>query len=175
MSALENAGGAATSRETQWPFMRALGLLDRVFAHIPQDLLAALARFSIAAVFWKSGQTKVDNFSIDIIDGRFSVGVPRFAEATIDLFKEEYRLPILPPELAAFAATVAEHVFPVLILLGLATRLSAFALLIMTLVIQIFVYPGAYALHGVWAVCLLYLMREGAGRASLDYLIHRRA
>ena len=146
---------------------------DGVFARIPHDFIAALARFSIAAVFWKSGQTKVDNFAIDLVDGRFSVGVPRFAEATIDLFREEYRLPVLPPELAAFAATLAEHVFPVLLLLGLATRLSALALLAMTIVIQVFVYPGAYPLHGVWAVCLLYLMKEGAGRLSLDHALAR--
>lgn len=153
---------------------RGLGAIPAGFAKIPHDVLAVLARFSIAAVFWKSGQTKVENFAIDIIDGRFEIGVPRFAEATVDLFREEYRLPVLPPELAALAATVAEHVFPVMILIGLATRLSAFALLIMTLVIQVFVYPGAYAVHGVWAVCLLYLMKEGAGRVSLDALFARR-
>ena len=152
---------------------RAMTAADGVFARIPHDFIAALARFSIAAVFWKSGQTKVDNFAIDLVDGRFSVGVPRFAEATIDLFREEYRLPVLPPELAAFAATLAEHVFPVLLLLGLATRLSALALLAMTIVIQVFVYPGAYPLHGVWAVCLLYLMKEGAGRLSLDHALAR--
>ena len=178
MSVANEAGtGAATAPRPSLMShaARGLGAIDGAFAKIPHDVVAILARFSIAAVFWKSGQTKVENFAIDIIDGRFEIGVPRFAEATIDLFREEYRLPILPPELAALAATVAEHVFPVLILIGLATRLSAFALLIMTLVIQVFVYPGAYAVHGVWAVCLLYLMKEGAGRISLDALLARRA
>ena len=170
MSAIENAQGGGMS-SILGRCNNAVCAIEKVFSRIPHDALAMLARFSIAAVFWKSGQTKVDNFAIDLIDGRFSIGVPRFAESTVDLFREEYRLPILPPELAAFAATVAEHIFPVLLLLGLATRLSAAALLIMTLVIQIFVYPGAYATHGVWAVCLLYLMKEGAGRISLEHLL----
>ncbi|MFN3892473.1 MAG: DoxX family protein [Beijerinckiaceae bacterium] len=152
---------------------RLIGALDSLLARIPDDVLALLARFSIAAVFWKSGQTKVENFAIDLLDGRLHLGVPRLAESTVELFKEEYRLPLLPPELAAVAATVAEHVFPALLLIGLATRFSAFALLIMTLVIQIFVYPGAYAIHGVWAVCLLYLMKQGGGRVSLDQVLLR--
>jgi putative oxidoreductase len=70
---------------------------------------------------------------------------------------------------------MAEHLFPVLILVGLATRLSAAALLVMTLTIQVFVYPGAYPTHGVWAAVLLYLMKQGAGPISLDHLIGRRA
>ncbi len=150
-----------------------LSRLDRLLASIPPSLVALLARFSIAATFWKSGQTKVQGFALDPIEGRYEFGLPRFADSTIDLFRDEYRLPVLPPELAALAATVAEHVFPVLILIGLATRLSATALLVMTAVIQIFVYPGAYATHGVWAATLLYLMVYGPGRLSLDHLIGR--
>lgn len=151
-----------------------LSRVESVFAAIPLSLVALLARFSIAATFWKSGQTKVQGFAFDPIEGRYEFGLPRFADSTIDLFRDEYKLPVLPPELAALAATVAEHVFPILILIGLATRLSATALLIMTAVIQIFVYPGAYATHGVWAAVLLYLMALGPGKISLDHLLGRR-
>lgn len=141
---------------------------------LPYDLIALLARFSIAAVFWKSGQTKVEGLAIDLVTGTFQLGLPRLAASTVPLFAEEYQVPLLPPELAALMATVAEHVFPVLLLLGLATRFSALALLGMTLVIQIFVYPGAYPTHGVWATCLLLLIARGAGVLSLDRLIARR-
>jgi putative oxidoreductase len=148
-----------------------LGRLNSLFAAIPHALIALLARFSIAAVFWKSGQTKVQGFQIDPIAGIYEFGWPRFADSTVLLFTEEYKLPILPPELAALLATIAEHVFPVLILIGLATRLSAFALLAMTAVIQIFVYPAAYPTHGVWAAVLLMLMWRGAGAFSVDHLL----
>jgi putative oxidoreductase len=138
------------------------------FAAIPHALIALVARFSIAMVFWKSGQTKVQGFQLDPVSGVFEFGWPRFADSTVFLFQEEYKLPLLPPEMAALLATVAEHVFPILILIGLATRLSAFALLIMTAVIQIFVYPAAYPTHGVWAAVLLFLMWRGAGLISID-------
>ena len=148
------------------------GLLRTIHAglsHIPDTLIATLARFSIAAVFWKSGQTKIEGLAIDIVSGEFSLGWPRLSDSAIFLFREEYRLPLLPPEWAAMAAASAEHLFPILILIGLATRLSALALLVMTLTIQIFVYPSAYPVHGVWAAVLLFLMAHGAGRLSLDH------
>ena len=141
---------------------------------IPDSLIALLGRFSIAAVFWKSGQTKVEGFAIDLVEGRFTLGIPHFSESAIDLFRDEYKVPFLPPELAALMATTAEHVFPIFLLLGFATRLSALALLIMTTVIQVFVYPGAYPLHGVWATVLLYLVAKGPGKASLDHVIDKR-
>ena len=92
---------------------------------IPNTLLAFVARFSIAAVFWKSGQTKVQGFEIDIVNREFTLGWPRLSDSVVDLFRDEYRLPLVPPEIAATMAAFAEHFFPVLILLGLATRLSA--------------------------------------------------
>jgi len=141
---------------------------------IPDSLVALVGRVAIAGTFWLSGQTKVQGFAINLFEGRFELGLPRFADSTIDLFRDEYKLPVLPPELAALAATVAEHVFPVLILIGLATRLSAAALLGMTLVIQIFVYPGAWALHATWAAVLLYLMARGGGALSLDHWLAAR-
>jgi putative oxidoreductase len=152
------------------------GLIERLhglFAAIPHALIALVARLSIAAVFWKSGQTKVQGFQLDPIAGVYEFGWPRFADSTVFLFQEEYKLPILPPELAALLATIAEHAFPILIIIGLATRLSAFALLVMTAVIQIFVYPAAYPTHGVWAALLLFLMWRGAGAVSIDQLIAR--
>jgi putative oxidoreductase len=145
--------------------------IGALFQRIPSDLILFLARFAIAATFWKSGQTKVAGFAVDLIEGRFEPGWPRLSDSAVELFRTEYKLPILPPELAAPLAAAAEHVFPVLLLLGLMTRLSAAALLGMTAVIQLFVYPDAYATHGVWAVCLLALMKWGAGRASLDRLL----
>jgi putative oxidoreductase len=114
----------------------------------------------VAGVFWQSGQTKVDGF--------------RLTESAIELFRNEYQLPLVNPTLAAAAAATAEHVFPVLLVLGLATRFSALALLIMTLVIEVFVYPLAWPTHGTWAACFLLLMARGPGCVSLDHLIARR-
>lgn len=87
------------------------------------------------------------------------------------LFRDEYQLPLIQPEIAATLAAFAEHFFPLLILLGLATRLSALALLGMTLTIQLFVYPDAYPTHGTWAAVLLLLMVHGPGKLSLDHWI----
>ncbi|MDX1431467.1 MAG: DoxX family protein [Gammaproteobacteria bacterium] len=154
--------------------MRVLRHVAELCDRIPHSLIAFLGRFSIAAVFWKSGQTKVENFAIDIVSGTFHLGIPKLSPSAVYLFKEEYKLPLLPPELAATLAATAEHVFPTLLLIGLATRFSALGLLVMTLVIQIFVYPDAYPTHGVWATVLLYLIARGAGVVSLDHLIMRR-
>lgn len=140
----------------------------RLYTFIPDALIALVARFSIAAVFWKSGQTKIEGLSIDIVSGDFTWGWPRLSESAISLFQDEYRLPIIPAEAAALMAAWAEHMFPVLILLGLATRISSLALLGMTLIIQIFVYPDAYPTHGVWAVALLFLIVHGPGKLSID-------
>ncbi|HEX4910246.1 MAG TPA: DoxX family membrane protein [Permianibacter sp.] len=125
------------------------------------DLLLLLARVFPAAIFWQSGQTKVDGWQL--------------SESAVYLFQEEYRLPLLDPLLAAQLAAFAEHVFPALLLLGLLSRLSALALLAMTLVIQTFVYPDAWPTHGVWAVSLLWVFAKGGGRWSVDALFSRRA
>lgn len=145
-----------------------------VCSRLPNSLLAFLARFSIAAVFWKSGQTKIQGLEIDIVNRDFTLGWPRLSDSAVALFKDEYRLPLIAPEIAAPMAAFAEHFFPLLILFGLATRLSALALLGMTLTIQLFVYPDAYPTHGTWAAVLLYLMVHGPGRLSLDHWIARR-
>ncbi|MDP2371405.1 MAG: DoxX family protein [Rhodoferax sp.] len=143
-------------------------------ARLPNSLLAFLARFSIAAVFWKSGQTKIEGLSIDIVSRDFTLGWPRLSDSVVALFRDEYHLPLVSPEIAAPMAAFAEHLFPLMILLGLATRLSALALLGMTLTIQLLVYPDAYPTHGTWAAVLLYLMAHGPGKLSLDHWIARR-
>ncbi|MFC6673941.1 DoxX family protein [Marinobacterium aestuariivivens] len=154
---------------TGWP-RQFIALFDR----IPLSLVALLGRFSIAAIFWKSGQTKIEGLAIDIVSGEFQLGMPRLNASAVFLFREEYRLPLIPPELAATLAATAEHLFPALLLLGFATRFSALALLIMTAVIQLLVYPDAYPTHGVWATVLLLLMAKGPGRLSLDHWLARR-
>jgi putative oxidoreductase len=130
------------------------GRLNALGEHVPYSLIAAAARVFPAVVFWQSARTKVDGFSI--------------AESTWFLFEHVYALPVIPSAWAAVLATVAEHVFPVLLILGLMTRLSALALLTMTAVIQIFVFPEAWVTHGLWAVCLLILIARGPGMVSLD-------
>ena len=147
-----------------------------LFERIPNTLIAFIARFSIAAVFWNSGQTKVQGFVVNLVSGEFSLGWPRLSDSALALFQDEYKLPFIPPEIAAPMAATAEHVLPVLLLIGLGTRFSALALLGMTLVIQLFVYPGAYATHGTWAAVLLYLIARGPGMLSVDHwLASRRA
>lgn len=122
---------------------------------LPWDIAALALRLFPAAVFFTSGRTKVE-------------GLFHIKDSTWFLFQNDYALPLIPPAVAAVLATVAEHVFPVLLVLGLFTRASALALLGMTLVIQTFVYPGAWQLHGVWAACFLALILRGPGAVSLD-------
>ena len=163
------ASGGGFSR-LERPIRRAIGIAGCV----PDSLIALLGRFSIAAVFWKSGQTKVQGFAIDIVSGEFQFGMPRLSDSIVGLFRDEYRLPLVPPEIAAPMAAFAEHLFPLLILIGLATRFSALALLVMTATIQLLVYPDAYPTHGVWAAVLLFLFARGPGAVSIDHLIARR-
>ena len=139
------------------------GLIDRLIGAmdaIRYWFVALITRVSIAGVFWQSGQTKVDGF--------------RVTDTAIELFRSEYRLPLIDPVIGAHFAAFAEHLFPILLVLGFATRFAALALLVMTLVIEIFVYPDAWPTHGTWAACLLILMTRGPGLLSLDHLIGRR-
>ena len=123
---------------------------------ISHNILAIASRAAVAAIFLFSARTKVD--------GLLTINDPTFT-----LFAEDYKVPLLPPELAAYMATYAEHLFPMLLILGLCTRLSALALLGMTAVIQIFVYPDAWPTHLIWAVPMLYLIGRGGGTLALDY------
>jgi putative oxidoreductase len=155
--------------------MKLIETAHRAFAMIPESAVALLARFSLAGVFWKSGQTKVEGLSIDLVEGRLQLGWPRLSANAVDLFRDEYRLPLLPPEWGALLAATGEHLLPLLLLLGLATRMSAAGLLAMTAVIQLFVYPAAWPTHGVWAAALLWLMLRGPGAVSLDHWLGRRS
>jgi putative oxidoreductase len=128
--------------------------LNLLAARIPFDIVALMLRIFPALVFWQSGRTKVDGW--------------RIADSTWFLFEQEYALPLIPPQIAAVMATMAEHLLPVLMIAGLMTRLSAFGLLAMTAVIQIFVYPDAWMTHGLWAAALLAVAALGPGRLSLD-------
>lgn len=130
-------------------------IADRLDGLIGHNLLALSARVALASVFFLSGRTKVDGL-LTVSDGAYQ------------LFREDYRVPLLPPEWAAHLATYGEHLFPLLLLLGLATRLSAFALLGMTAVIQLFVYPDAWPTHLTWFVPMVYLIGRGGGALSLD-------
>jgi putative oxidoreductase len=131
--------------------------LNHLAARIPFDLVALMLRIFPALVFWQSGRTKVDGWTI--------------ADSTWFLFEQEYALPLIPPPVAAVSATIAEHLLPVLMIAGLLTRLSALGLLAMTAVIQIFVYPGAWMTHGLWAAALLAVVALGPGRVSLDRVL----
>jgi uracil phosphoribosyltransferase len=127
-------------------------------ALVGDSLLALVARVALAAIFLQSGRTKVD-------------GILHVTDGAVALFREEYRLPWIDPGLAAHLAAYAEHLFPLLLFVGLFTRSAALALLVMTAVIEIFVYPDAWPTHLTWAVPLMLLMREGGGRWSLDRLL----
>jgi putative oxidoreductase len=149
---------------------RATGWLER----IPHSVVALVARIGIGATFWLSGQTKIEGLVLDPVGLHAEFGWPHVSEGALELFRTEYALPLIPPELAAPLAAFSEHLFPLMLVLGLGTRFAALALLGMTAVIEVFVYPDAWATHAVWAACLLYLMARGAGVVSLDRLLVRR-
>jgi len=158
MSMQTNAGAGTNSSIAV--FVRStIGLMEKT----PYWLIALMARVPIAGVFWLSGRTKVDGWNIF-----------RINESAVLLFENEFQLPLLNPVFAAHITALAEHVFPVLLVLGLATRYSALALLVMTAVIQIFVFPDAWPTHGTWAACFLILIARGPGEISIDFLIARR-
>lgn len=134
--------------------MRAVHWLDG----IPYSLLAIPLRLAIATVFWSSAMVKLASW-----------------DTAVALFTDEYRLPLLPPELAAYMAVSVELSTPVLLVLGLLTRPAAAVLLGMTTIIEVFVYPQAWPTHIQWAAMLLVLLARGPGRFSMDWLIRRRA
>lgn len=134
---------------------------ERLQRLLGDSVLCLVARLGIASIFFLSGRTKVEGFL-------------SITPSTYELFQSEYALPLLSPWLAAHLATYAEHLFPLLLVLGLFTRLAALALLGMTLVIEIFVYPDAWSVHLSWAGLLLLLIARGAGKLSLDQLLRLR-
>ncbi|WP_428623716.1 DoxX family protein [Sedimenticola sp.] len=129
---------------------------------LPESLLMLFARLAIAYTFFSSGRTKVTGL-LDVTD------------TTLYLFQEEYSVPLIPPDIAAYMAAYAEHFFPILLVLGLFTRFAALSLLIMTLVIQLFVYPDAWNVHMWWGIAMLYLLKHGGGDWALDRLFSRRS
>ena len=133
-----------------------IGNLYRWLDRVPYAVLAIPLRFAVATVFWNSATTKLADWN-----------------ATLFLFEDEYRLPLLPPEFAANLALAIEITTPVLLVSGLLTRLAAAMLLFMTTIIEIFVYPQAWPTHIQWAAMLLVLLCRGAGTFSLDHLLQR--
>lgn len=130
-----------------------------IFDRIPADLVQLALRGGLAGIFWSSARTKVD-------------GLLTISDNTYFLFEEEYRLPFIAPDVAAHLATYAEHLLPVLLVLGLGSRLAALGLFIMTLTIQLFVYPDAFlSTHFGWFALALAIIARGPGRISIDHLI----
>jgi putative oxidoreductase len=136
------------------------GAIERMIGalqSVPYSLLALPLRFAVATVFWNSGTTKLANW-----------------DATLQLFEEEYKVPLLPPDVAAHLGAAIELSTPVLLVLGLLTRPAALVLLGMTTIIEVFVYPQAWPTHIQWAAMLLVLLCRGAGTVSVDYWLRRR-
>jgi putative oxidoreductase len=144
--------------------LRQRGPVVALFTHIlrwleriPYAFLAIPLRLAVATVFWNSAMTKLASW-----------------ETAVALFTDEYHVPVLPPELAAYMAVSIELTTPVLLVIGLATRPAAAVLLGMTTIIEVFVYPQAWPTHIQWAAMLLVLLARGAGKFSIDWLIRRR-
>ena len=137
-----------------------VGLTGSIVAapdRLPIWLPELFFRTGMAIVFWRSGQAKLASW-----------------DTTLALFADEYRVPILPPELAAHIAVIVEIGAPIALLLGLGARAAAAAMLGMTITIQLFVYPGSYPDHLLWAGPLLYLIWRGPGLLSLDHVLRKR-
>jgi putative oxidoreductase len=126
---------------------------ERLCQQIPESAILLLGRIMLAHSFWASGRTKVEGFALNPI--------------TIDLFRDEYHMPW--PELLAPSTAIAEHILPILLILGLGTRFAAAGITIMALVIQIFIYPEAFwTVHGYWLAVALMLLARGGGKLSFD-------
>jgi putative oxidoreductase len=134
----------------------------RLAERIPYSLVALVARFAVAAVFWRSALTKVDE--------SFQV-----KSTTFFLFKEEYKVPIIPPDIAAYLATYQELIGAVLLVIGLATRLTALSFIGMVAIIQVFVYPSGWPEHLLWFALLFLLVARGPGAISVDHLIWQKS
>lgn len=166
-----SAVSATTQSQPRGGLVGLIGQILGALEAVPYSFLALCARIFPAAVFWQSGETKIDAFWQSTPDMKIS-GISLKASA-IELFKSDYKLPFLDPVIAAHAAAFAEHIFPILLVLGLASRFAAFSLLFMTAVIEIFVYPDAWPTHGVWATCFLIVILRGPGVVSLDHFFAR--
>lgn len=142
-------------------YRRAIALLE---SRPVEWTVLLFVRVVFAGIFWRSGATKV-------VDGTWFQIKPE----TYDLFSSDFSGVPLEPHLAANLSNAAEHIFPLLLVLGLATRFSAAGLLVMTLVIQIFVFPDAWwPTHSLWVALALVLITRGPGLFSIDALLVRR-
>jgi putative oxidoreductase len=140
-------------------FMKSLADRGIVLAEaVPESLVSLTARIAVGGVFWRSGQTKIEGLHLK--------------DSTFFLFREEYMVPFLAPEVAAYLTTISENLFSVLLILGLASRISAAWLLSMTAVIQL-VYPSGWPEHILWLTALLVIVTRGPGVLSLDHLLFR--
>jgi putative oxidoreductase len=145
------------SMTTTMPVPGTRGRLAWVLAalgRVPLALIQVLFRLAIASVFLKAGLNKLASW-----------------ELTVQLFADEYKVPVLPPDLAAVMATTTEIGCSILLIVGLGTRLATLPLLGMLAVIQTFVYPGAYAGHLTWGSILFFLLTRGGGPWSVDRVI----
>ena len=146
-----------TMMTTTMPTSSARGRLSWALAYLgrfPLAVLQLMFRFAIASVFLKAGLNKLASW-----------------ELTVQLFADEYKVPVLPPDFAALMSTTLEIGCSILLILGLGTRLATLPLLGMIAVIQTFVYPNAYAEHLTWASILLFLLTRGGGPLSVDRAI----
>jgi putative oxidoreductase len=150
MTARSAALGPPTSLAVR--LHHAIAILDR----FPLSILQLMFRIAIAAVFWSSGLTKIASW-----------------DTTVALFRDEYMVPLLPPEIAALMSATFELSCSALIVVGLATRLATLPLLGMTFVIEVFVYPEFWSMHLMWATVLLFLLTKGPGAFSLDHYAGR--
>src|SRR5262245_35335714 len=145
---------------TTRPHVSASATVGRVLQwlnRVPYAALALPLRFAVATVFWNSAMAKLANW-----------------ETTISLFTDDYKVPLLPPGVAAHMALAIELTTPVLLVLGLFTRAAALVLIGMTAVIEIFVYPQAWPTHIQWSAMLLVLLCRDAGAVSIDHWLWRR-
>ncbi|MEH2470114.1 putative oxidoreductase [Nitrobacteraceae bacterium AZCC 2161] len=147
----------ATVTRPSPPAAERLMSVQRALDRISYTWLALPLRFAVGTVFWNSAMAKLANW-----------------DTTLSLFTDEYRLPVVPPEVVAYMATAIELTTPILLVLGLMTRFAALGLLGMTAIIEIFVYPQAWPTHIQWAAMLLVLLCRGAGSFSIDHLLWRR-
>jgi putative oxidoreductase len=148
MARAERAPGSAIPR---------IAALFAALGRVPLAVHQVIFRLAIAGVFFRAGLIKLASW-----------------ESTIGLFREEYQVPVLPPEVAAVMSVSVEIGCTTLLLLGLATRLATLPILGMLLTIQLFVYPHAWPEHLVWGSILLFLLTRGAGPISIDHLIGRK-
>ena len=139
---------------------RPLGLAQRgasLLNRIPFSLLVLVARIATFSVFFRSGLVKIEDWN-----------------SALELFRNEYKVPLLPPEIAATMAASMELGVSWLVLLGLFTRLGVLGYFGMIFVIQVFVYPMAWPDHIQWTGFMIFILCRGPGKISLDYLIGRK-